>query len=183
MIPLRLWLLLLFFSGCGYRAEENYSEEGAPNYVQVPYVEGDEDGTLTQYLIKELSSSGRYLYSPDGEWMLKVKVVDYYDENIGFRYDRSKKGKLKDYIIPVEARAYMVVEAEMESLVCASWSRPRVKIVASIDYDHDYYTIRHGVNIFSLGQLTDVDSAEEAAMQPLEKKMAEKIVDYVIYNW
>lgn len=181
---LNRWLpLLLFLVGCGYRAEENFSKESRPMYVQVPYVEGDEDGKLTAFLIKELSLSGRYLYSPQGEWILHVKVVDYYDENIGFRYDRSKKGKLKDYVIPVETRAYMLVEAELESLECANWSRAPVKIVASIDYDHDYYTIRHGVNIFSLGQLTDVDSAEEAALVPLEKKVAEKIVDYVIYGW
>lgn len=176
-------LLLLLCVGCGYRIEENFSEDSAPQRIAIPYVVGDEDGKLTAFLIKEISSSGRYLYDPHAATQLHVEIVDYYDENIGFRYDRSRKGKLKDYIIPVETRAYMLVQAELQSCVCSELNRAPVRIMASIDYDHDYYTIRHGVNIFSLGQLTDVDSAEEAALVPLEKKMAEKIVDYVIYGW
>lgn len=176
-------LLLCLFSGCGYRVEENFSESTAPQYVNIPYIEGDLDGKLTAALIKELSTSGKYLYSPSGESILIVRIDDYYDENIGFRYDRSKKGKLKHFIIPTETRSYMLVEVELRSACTECLEREPVKIMASIDYDHDYYTIRHGVNIFSLGQLTDVDSAEEAAIVPLEKKMAEKIVDYVVYGW
>lgn len=176
-------LLLILCVGCGYRLEENYTEDSGPERIAIPYVEGDVDGKLTAFLIKEISSSGRYLYDPHAAIQLRVEIVDYYDENIGFRYDRSRKGKLKDYIIPVETRAYMLVQAELQSCACPEFSRNPVRIMASMDYDHDYYTIRHGVNIFSLGQLTDVDSAEEAALVPLEKKMAEKIVDYVIYGW
>jgi hypothetical protein len=170
-------------TGCGYRIEENFSADDSPVYVNIPYIDGDVDGKLTSALIKELSSSGKYLYSPSGELQLIVTIDDYYDENIGFRYDRSRKGKLKHYIIPTETRSYMLVEVELKSAFCEEAARAPVKILASMDYDHDYYIIRHGVNIFSLGQLTDVDTAEEAALVPLEKKMAEKIVDYVVYGW
>jgi hypothetical protein len=176
-------LLLLVLTSCGYRLEENFSAEDSPVYVNIPYIDGDVDGRLTSALIKELSSSGKYLYSPSGELQLIVTIDDYYDENIGFRYDRSRKGKLKHYIIPTETRSYMMVEVELRSAFSEEAARAPVKILASMDYDHDYYIIRHGVNIFSLGQLTDVDTAEEAALVPLEKKMAEKIVDYVVYGW
>ncbi|MFV0339503.1 MAG: hypothetical protein ACK5MA_02575 [Parachlamydiaceae bacterium] len=175
--------LLLLLTSCGYRIEENFSADDSPVYVNIPYIDGDEDGKLTSALIKELSSSGKYLYSPSGELQLIVTIDDYYDENIGFRYDRSRKGRLKHYIIPTETRSYMLVEVELRSAFCEEVARVPVKILASMDYDHDYYIIRHGVNIFSLGQLTDVDTAEEAALVPLEKKMAEKIVDYVVYGW
>ncbi len=175
--------LLFLLASCGYRLDENYSPEGAPVAINIPYIEGDEEGRLTAELIRELSASGRYYYTRSACTALEVIIIDYYDENIGFRYDRSKKGKLKDYIIPVETRAFMLVEVRLRSGQCAALCREPVRISASIDYDHDYYTIRHGVNIFSLGQLTDVDSAEEAALVPLEKKMAEKIVDYVIHGW
>lgn len=174
---------LLALCSCGYHLEENFPADEAPLYVNVPYIEGDFDGKLTAAVIKELSSSGKYLYSPSGEMQLIVKIDDYYDENIGFRYDRSRKGRLKDYIIPTETRSFMMVEVELRCAFSEVAVREPVKILASMDYDHDYYTIRHGVNIFSLGQLTDVDSAEEAALVPLERKMAEKIVDYVVYGW
>lgn len=177
------FLVLLFLCGCGYQLQENFSTDESPTYVNVPYIEGDFDGKLTAALIKELSSSGKYLYSPSGELQLIVKIDDYYDENIGFRYDRSRKGRLKHYIIPTETRSFMLVEVELKCAFSEAAARSPVKILASMDYDHDYYKIRHGVNIYSLGQLTDVDSAEEAALVPLEKKMAEKIVDYVVYGW
>ena len=53
-------------------------------------------------------------------------------------------------------------------------------IKASMDFDHDYYSSRHGVNIFSLGQLTDYDTAEDTVRKPLNDRLAEKIADYVI---
>lgn len=57
-------LLLLFCVGCGYRIEENYTEDSGPQRIAIPYVIGDEDGKLTAFLIKEVSASGRYLYDP-----------------------------------------------------------------------------------------------------------------------
>lgn len=61
--------------------------------------------------------------------------------------------------------------------------RGPVRLRAYAEFDHDYYTVRHRTNAFSLGQLTDFDSAEDAATKPLNKKIAEKIADYVVYGW
>lgn len=169
-------------AGCGYRFDSVGLRDQAPT-ISVPYVLGDIDGHLTASIIKEIATSGAYIYRQNGgEWTLKVQIIEYYDENIGFRYDRNRKCKLKHEIIPVETRSYLVAEVELiHTATCQTVSGP-TRIQVNIAYDHDYYTIRNRVNIFSLGQLTEVDEAEDAAQVPLDQRLAEKIVDYVIYS-
>ena len=56
------------------------------------------------------------------------------------------------------------------------------RLYADLEYDHDYYSIRDNINAKSLGQLTDIDSAEDAAKTPLYRKLAEKVVSWLIYS-
>ncbi len=42
-----------------------------------------------------------------------------------------------------------------------------------------YYSSRKGVNVFSLGQVTDIDEARDVAEYPLHRRLAQKIVDYI----
>lgn len=180
----RLLLLIgLLLSGCGCYKLNPILREGKAPTISIPYIQGDLDGQLTAALIREVSTSGAYTYRLDGaEWILKARIIDDTYENIGFRYDRSRKGRLKHWVIPVEMREGILIEVELLSACPMQVVQGPCNLYASIEYDHDYYTIRDGVNVFSLGQLTDIDSAEDAAKKPLYQKLAEKVVSWLLYN-
>ena len=178
---LKILTLLLLLTSCGYKLDPLFEE--VPT-ITVPYVVGDIEGELTAAIVKEISSTGRYAYrSSGGDFILLVRIIDEYTENIGFRYDRHRTGKLKKEIIPVEGRSIILAEVELVSSACSETVKGPIRLQASVDYDHDYYTIRNKDNVFSLGQVSDVDAAEEAAETPLYQKLAEKIADYLIYSW
>lgn len=177
-------LLCISLSGCGYRFGEcsgtlpcRYST------ISVPYVEGDQNGSLTAAIVKEIARSGAFTYQCNGALILKVVVLDVYEDNIGFRYDRRKRGTLTKDTIPTETRLTIVVDVSVvEAASCCTILGP-VHLAASIDYDHDYYSSRDGINIFSLGQLSDLDEAYDAAQTPLNRVIAQKIVDYISQSW
>ena len=176
-------LTYLTLVSCGYHSGQG-SIPDLYQTISIPYVQGDVEGDLTAALVKQFSLSGGLQYSQrSGELILKVKVVDLREENIGFRYDREKDGELDHTIIPTEMR--MTIFAEF--VVCDSYSGEQILgpiiISASKDFDHDYYTSRDGVNIFSLGQLTDVDDAKDGIQEPLHQELAKKIVEYVNEAW
>lgn len=176
-------LICLLLTGCGY----HFGQGGlASRYstISVPYVEGDRDGSLTAAIVRQLTESGDYVYkSSNGALCLDVKVVQVSDQNIGFRYDRNKKGKITESVIPTETRITAVAEVTVyESAGCSPVLGP-VLIAASVDFDHDYYNSRNAINVFSLGQLSDYDEAYDAVKRPLDEALAKKIVDYVNDSW
>jgi hypothetical protein len=152
--------------------------------ISVPYAEGDQKGELTTEVIKQLSSSGAFRYvNQGGDLTLKIKFIELSDENIDFRYDRKKTGELKRSIIPTETRFTVFVEVLLIESGTGQIIRGPTSITASTDFDHTYYTTRDEINIFSLGQLTDIDTARDAAMHPLNRHLAKRIVDYVMNSW
>lgn len=175
--------ILLLFSGCGYHLNRGNLSE---NYqtIFIPYAEGDQKGELTQAVIKKISTSGALAYvTCGGDLKLEMKLVDLDDENIGFRYDRKKSGRLTHSLIPAETRLKGGVELSVIETSTGKIVRGPTLIHASVDYDHTFYTSRKKENIFSLGQLDDIDAATEAGMIPFNQKLAEKIVDYLINSW
>lgn len=174
-----LWLTV----ACGYRWGQG-SAISEYRTISIPYVEGDWDGNLTAAVIKHMGQSGSLRYCDSGgALLLKIRIVDDYDENIGFRYDRSRKGHFKRRIVPDEMRVTYVAEVSVIEVATGDLLMGPVRISADIEFDHDYYSSRNGVNVFSLGQLTDVDEARDAAQHPLNEELARKIVDYVNVNW
>lgn len=175
---------IAMLSSCAYKMGQGGGLPCRYPTVSVPYVVGDKDGTLTAAIIKDLVRSGSFDYRySGGSLILNIVVVDLSEENIGFRYDRKKRGKLTKDIIPTESRITIVVElSAIESASCCTVLGP-VRLSASVDYDHDYYSSRDGVNIFSLGQLSDLDEAYNAVQAPLFRAIAQKISDYVSQSW
>lgn len=172
----------LLLTGCGYHFGIGNSLLTGKT-LAIPYVVGDQDGSLTAAIIKEVSTSSAVSYTNGcADLTLQVSVVDFYEENVGFRYDRKKYGQIKKYIIPIETRATLIVQVELLDSSCCRILGP-VNIKASIDFDHDYYSSRNGVNIFSLGQLSDIDSAEDAMRKPLNRALAEKVADFLNNAW
>lgn len=179
---LRFLSLLVIFAGCGYTLNTVPDFNEAPT-ISIPYVEGDLDGQLTAALIRQISLSGEFVYRTcGGEYVLEARIIDETYENVGFRYDRTREDCLKHYIIPVEMREGILVEVQVVAFCSGEVILGPNRLYADLDYDHDYYTIRHGVNVFSLGQLTDIDSAEDAAKTTLYQRLAEKVVSWLIYS-
>lgn len=177
-------LACLSLGSCGYRFGQGDGLTGRFSTLSVPYVEGDQDGSLTSAIIKEIVRAGVFEYQYSGGGLiLKVKQIDLDEDNIGFRYDRKKRGTLTKDIIPTETRIAIVVEVSViEAASCSTLMGP-VRLAASVDYDHDYYSSRDGVNIFSLGQLSDLDAAYDAVQVTLNRAIAEKIADYISQSW
>lgn len=152
--------------------------------IAVPYAEGDIDGSLTAEVVKKISTSGAFRYVvSDGELLLKIKVVELKDLNIGYRYDRKRDEQLKHSIIPSESRFIIYAEVSVLDNRTNEVIRGPALIRASLDFDYDYYKIQHEANVFSLGQLNDVDSARDAARHPLNSKLAQNIVEYLVNSW
>lgn len=140
--------LVIAFTGCGYQ----FGEDGiAARYhtISVPSVKGDWNGDLTSAIVKALSCSGCFEYRSDcAAAILNVKLMDLDDENIGFRYDRHKLGKIRNTIIPTESRLEATVEVSLVDAGSGENILGPVRLIAYVDFDHDYYTSRNGVNIF-----------------------------------
>lgn len=177
-------IIILLSSCCGYHFGHDSSLAARYATISVPYIEGDIDGSLTAAVIKEFVRSGTFEYRDSGgDLLLKIKRIDLRDENIGFRYDRKKSGELRRSIIPTETRRFSFVEVFVEDAASGCVVLGPSRFSASIDFDHDYESARDEINVFSLGQLSDVDAAFEAVEIPLNLLLARKIVDYVTQSW
>lgn len=182
----RKFFLLFFFcclSSCQYHfGRGDLAERYAT--ISIPYAEGDLRGDLTTEVIKKLSLSGAFRYvSSGGDLNLKMKVIDLSEENIGFSYDRKKCGKLKHSLIPTETRINALAEISLVEAGTGKILRGPIRIRADAEFDHTYYATRDEINVFSLGQLSDIDAARDAAMIPLNRALAERIVDYIVNSW
>ncbi|MEC7839630.1 MAG: hypothetical protein VX777_06290 [Chlamydiota bacterium] len=152
--------------------------------ISVPYVVGDEDGSLTAAIVSEIEKNGGLAYSNGaGQLKLTVKIVDLRDQNIGFRYDRDSRDRLTDSIIPTETRLTAAAEICLIECLTGKVLIGPLIISANVDFDHDFYSSRNGINIFSLGQLTDIDAARDSVKVPLNETLAKKIVEYINESW
>lgn len=178
---LSLYILIpLLLTSCGY----HYGPEGTlSSYetISIPYVKNDEDGRMTAALIKVISAeSGLQYEKVGGDLTLLVEMLEFENENIGYRYDRKNDDKLKHSIIPTETRLLIVAQVTLIDSTTAEPIAGPAKITASVDFDHDYERTRNGVNVFSLGQLTDYDEAYDAAFHPLYHALSQKIADFIM---
>lgn len=185
------FLPLLFGSmlgliGCGYHL-------GSGDFlrcyktISIPYMECDQDGIFTTALVHHLTSTTPLRYMTcGGELCLKTRLICPKEENIGFRYDIEKCGKLTrraPWLIPTEARLWVSAEIELIDRTSEESLIGPLIVSVYIEFDHEYYLSRHGVNVFSLGQVTDIREANDAAQLPLARALAKKIVDTISYAW
>ena len=180
---IRAVLCLLVLCGCGYKA--GYGDlPDCYRTIEIPYVDGDKEGSLTSQIIEKMVSSTTFSYvRSGGDLLLCVKILDYQHDNIGFRYDIDKQDQLTDSIIPTETRMTVLTEVRVIDAGRGCVVLGPARISASVDFDHDYYGPRGDINSKSLGQLSDIDVAYDSATLPLNRNLAEKIVDYVIHSW
>jgi hypothetical protein len=175
-------LFLLLLSSCGYQLK-HYENSYLNTTMSVPFVEGDRDGLLTAEIVDALVEEGFCRYTPNGgNLVLKARVVSEILDNVGFRYEKKdKKNSIttNKLIIPTETRLILSLEVSVYSHVEECTILPPFTLIESVVFDHDYYTTRNKDNIFSLGQLTEFEEAQTAALRPLYKRMAKKLTDYL----
>lgn len=177
-------LCSLLLCSCGYRFGDQSGLPATYSTISVPYIEGDIDGLMTACVVKTIVRSGTFNYREfGGALLLKIRVLDVDDENIGFRYDRRKSGELRKSIIPTETRRTIYAEVVVENAATRCIILGPARLSASVDFDHDYQYARDEVNVFSLGQLSDIDQAIDAVQTPLNWILARKIVDYITQSW
>lgn len=175
--------LLIFCFSCGYHAGQGGTLTSYQT-ISVPYVQGDWNGELTAAIVREVCQSSSLTYERNGgALILQVTLVDVDDENIGFHYFRNKENHIKRSVVPSETRLIATVEVQVLEAASGCVLLGPVFLSADVDFDHDYYTTRNRINVFSLGQVTDIDEAQDAATRPLNNRLAKKIVDYINNNW
>ncbi len=197
----------LFFSSCGYRWGAG-SWNAEYSTISVPYVQNDPNGDLTAALVHELTTTGTFIYcNQGGRLTLCATLLDITEENIGYRYEPKnakrkshseniddddnekeshyyeKKQKIKRSTIPTETRLRAIVEITLIDRCNNTCILGPVRVAGFVDFDHDYYESPNAVNVFSLGQLTDVEQAREAALSPLYHNLARNIVEYLRWGW
>lgn len=175
-------LLLISLQGCGY----HFGPTGlasAYKTVSVPFVQNDPHGELTATLIREITTTGTYTYCQyGGELELAVTLVDIVDENVAYRYEKETR-KVKRSTVPSETRLTAIAEVVLVETATGRCLVGPARIGGSVVFDHDYYTSPDAVNVFSLGQLTDIEQAQEAALTPLFQVLARNINEYIRNVW
>lgn len=180
---MRLLLLLLLLTSCGYRS--SYREESIRT-ISVPYISGDLDAVLNNELVYQLSSSGEFsCLQSGGDFVLQVILVSDTYERIGFRYDRDNpSGSLEKNILGVEDCRSVVA---LVSLVERSTGKIIIgpsEVRASVDYDYTdpgsprdlLFARSQPIMPFSLGQLDSRAGAHDDASKPLFRQLSQKIV-------
>lgn len=173
-------ILFLFLTSCGYHIGPS-GILSPYTTISIPYVKNDQDGRMTAALIKVISAETGLQYEKfGGDLTLIVEMLEFENENIGYRYDLKDNGRRRHSVIPTETRLIVVAQV---TLIDSCSGKPIVgpaKITATVDFDHEYEKTRNGINVFSLGQLTDYDEAYDAAFQPLYHVLAQKISDFIM---
>lgn len=170
-------LFACLLTACGYHIEQ----PTVSKTVMVPFAIGDQRGDFTNQLVYQLNATGRYrTVVAGGNSCLKVTLLSEKEDHIGYRYDRNQQGALLTTLIPTETRTSLLALVELTDATTGCYILPPAKLSASYDFDHDWYSGRDGVNVFSLGQVTDYSDAKEQAQLPLHQLLAQKIVDWML---
>lgn len=172
--------LLLNLSSCGYHAGTGGVVD-CYSSVCIPMVTGDVEGHLTAELVKELTRSSHLSYEQEeGDLILLVEFVEAREENVGYRFERTvDTNTATKRIVPTEGRLTAIVSICVTERCSGKTVIGPTRLAASVDYDHDYYTNIQGTPRFSLGQLEDTGVARDSATLPLDKKVAERVVEYL----
>lgn len=175
--PLRKGLLtgLLCLTGCaGWHTATSVSAD-KPMTVCIPYVVGDDSGELTSRVIEAVSNQPGFFVNESGQYLLKIRLLDDREEKIGFRYSPRELKKGKHKLILEESRAKALAEVTLVDRFTKKSVAGPAYILGNIDYDHQENTIDNDINDLSLGQLSDIDTAQDVTYIPLYRDLSLKI--------
>jgi len=179
----------MLMTGCGYRYEGCEGPSDSCHTVCVSYVDGDQEGLLTNEIVKAVSLSDQFVYATEGAFILKGAIIDDHKDSIGWQYERvPKTGDRFNRLISNEERR----EIALECVLISNWTGKVVCgpfiVKAHCDYDFvdsdslldtSFLTQtaeRRSTLSFSLGQLSSVQDARRSALRPLYRLLAYKVV-------
>lgn len=188
----RALIFLLFLSSCGYRWDDS-----TPRSLSIPFVAGDEDGTLTAELIRAFASSTQAnVVLSDGRYRLEVSIASQPNEIVGFRIDSQvNNGKQQKNIVADEGRCLLLADVCLYDSETDEQILGPCRVAADVDYDYvdgdsfqdltfiDSEGKTQTILAYSLGQLESPESAREAGARPLYRKLSRKIVDLISSHW
>lgn len=150
--------------------------------IYVPFAIGDHKGELTNEVIAQLATTGKYLVVPSsGRYRLDIVCLSARDQNVGFRYDTNEEGELTNTLVPQETRISHLVEVTLVDTYSGCYALGPARVSASTVFDHEWYSSPNAINVFSLGQVNDYADAKDSALLPLNRHLARKIVDLLLH--
>jgi hypothetical protein len=147
--------------------------------VAIPYAHGDDSGELTARLVEAINSQPGFRVDEGGDYVLKVNLLDDKEEKIGYRYDPLALKKAEHKLILNESRAKALAEVRLINRSTKQEIAGPAFILGNIEYDHQENAIDNDINDFSLGQLSDIDTAQDVTYIPLYRDLAQKIALWV----
>jgi len=187
---LRNFFFLCLLCGCGYQ----FQDTSEKTTISIPYVKGDNEGQLTNELIRQFASSGAYQFVHSGGHLrLKVAIIGDSTDRIGYQYDRKEfSGKRERNLQANENRRNITAEVTLVDERTDEVLFGPTHMTASADYDYvDINSIRdlafvtpsgkiESVMQLSLGQLDSVEGASDDAIMALYRYLAAKIAQAVM---
>jgi hypothetical protein len=176
---MRKYLYILFLVGiaCGcstWHLADSMSP-GNQVTVSIPYVQGDATGELTSRLVEAVSTQPGFHVDESGTYLLRVTLLHTREEKIGFRYDPRKLRHGERDLILSETRARALAEVSLVNRYTNERISGPAYILGSTEYDHQENTIDNNINDLSLGQLSDIDTAQDVTYIPQDRDLAHKI--------
>lgn len=160
-------------SGCsGWHLSESMAHKKT---VHIPFAQGDVSGEFTRRVIAEVSKQPGFSVDDSGQYLLIMRLLDTKDQKMGYRYDPIDLEKDTKKIILNESRALVLVEVSLKDTFSNKIVLGPAYILGSTDYDHQENTIDMNTNDFSLGQLTDIETAQDVTYIPLYRDLSIKI--------
>lgn len=119
-----------------------------------------------------------------GDLTLCAELIHLHEDNIGYRYEKKKDEEgLTHSVVPVETRMRANIEITLLETCSGSPVIGPIRLCAEVEFDHDYYSSYDSVNVFSLGQVSDIDEARDVVRGPLNREIARKVVDLITHAW
>ena len=150
-----------------------------PKTVHIPYAVGDSTGEFTRRVISEVSKQPGFSVDDSGQYLLTIRLLDSKEQKLGYRFDPIDLDKGKREIIPNESRALVLAEVSLKDTFSNKIVLGPAYILGGIDFDHQQNTINNDTNDFSLGQLTDIETARDVTYIPLYRDLSIKIATWL----
>lgn len=166
-------LALLTTSCSGWRLAEEMQTNNLKT-ISIPFISGDGSGALTQELANafERQSTLKYVYNKS-DYIIQVTILDKKNRNIGFH------AKSSTSVVPWETRKTVLAEVSLIDTTSGKTIIGPSYIESSVVFDHQNYSLNNEINVSSLGQLNDIDTASDVVYIPFYRTLADKIVGYV----
>ena len=189
-----LSIIPLLFTSCGYQVLT--SQSNPP--LLVPFVEGDNDGRLTNAIICAIQESGLYNYSLNdkAKYRLNIRLETSSVETLGYQYrTRNNDQDIENRLIENEGRRNVCVSLTLIDQEDGKtlWGPEKISAFSDFDYvDPDSFkdlafidqnNQLETVLNFSLGQLDSQEGATSSSISPAYQKLAQKITDVLARNF